>query len=199
MLWHMAVEISRASRDRLTPLASVLGRSFVVEPMLRWSLGDHADIAERFTTYFANGLKGDIPRGRVWEAGDADGVAIWVPPDGAEVWQEVQSRDARVEGLTLDGGRRHWEFWEWVESRMPDQPLWELDSIAVEPEVRGRGIGSALIEHGLELARADRVGAVLETGNPRNVPYYETFGFRVVDEAERPDEGPRIWIMRLDP
>lgn len=139
MLCHMAVEISRASRDRLTPLASVLGRSFVVEPMLRWSLGDHADIAERFTTYFANGLKGDIPRGIVWEAGDADGVAIWVPPDGAEVWQEVQSRDARVEGLTLDGGRRHWEFWEWVESRMPDQPLWELDSIAVEPEVRGLG------------------------------------------------------------
>jgi len=38
-----------------------------------------------------------------------------------------------------------------------------------------------------------------ETGNPRNVPYYETLGFRVVLEAEAPDDGPRVWFMRCDP
>jgi len=195
----MAIEITQASSDRLAPLASVLGRSFVVEPMMRWSLGDHGDIAERFTTHFAHSLEGLLPLGMVWEAGDAYGAAIWFPPDGAEVWQEVQSHDVRVEDLTRDGGRRYSEFWGWVASMLSDEPLWHLDSVGVEPEARGRGIGSELIERGLALALADRVGAVLETGNPRNVPYYETFGFRVVDEAEAPNGGPRIWFMRRDP
>jgi len=195
----VAVEITRASPDRLTPLASVLGRSFVVEPMMRWSLGDHADISERFTRAFAYFLEGLIPLGVVWEAGDAHGAAVWIPPDGADAWQQVVTLDARSEGLTLDGGRRYAAFWEWVESRIPDEPMWNLDSIGVEPEARGRGIGSALIEHGLALARTDRVGAVLETGNPRNVPYYEKSGFVVVDEEEAPDGGPRVWFMRRDP
>lgn len=189
----VAVEITRASPDRLTPLASVLGRSFVVEPMLRWSLGDHGDIAERFTSYFAHALERLIPLGMVWEAGSADGAAVWIPPDGAVDWGEVEE-------LTLDGGRRYSVFWEWVGTRrIPDEPLWHLSAVAVEPGARRRGIGSALIEHGLALARADRVGALLETGNPRNVAYYETFGFRVADGSEAPEEGPRIWIMRRDP
>ena len=195
----MAIEITRASRDRLAPLASVLGRSFVVEPMMRWSLGDHGDIEERFTGCFAYFLEDLIPLGMVWEAGAADGAAVWVPPAGAEVRREAQTGDTRVEGLTVDGGHRYSVFWEWVESRIPDEPLWHLDSVAVGPEARGRGIGAALIQHGLVLARADQVGAVLETANPRNVPYYETFGFRVVDEAEAPDDGPRVWFMRLNP
>ena len=38
--------------------------------------------------------------------------------------------------------------------------------------------------------------AFLETGNPRNVPYYERFGFRVIDEGDAPGGGPRIWFMR---
>ena len=75
--------------------------------MLRWSLGDHGDVDERFTCCFAYFLEGLIPLGMVWEAGAADGAAVWIPPDGAEVWQEAQTGDARVEGLTLDGGHRY--------------------------------------------------------------------------------------------
>jgi len=166
--------------------------------MLRWSLGDHGDIAERFTSYFAHALERLIPVGVVWEAQSADGAAVWIPPDGAEDWQEMHTRDPRIEELTLDGGRRYSVFWAWVESSFPNEPLWHLNAVAVEPEARGRGIGSALIEHGLALARADRVGVLLETGNPRNVAYYEKFGFRVVDESAAPEEGPHIWIMRRD-
>lgn len=65
--------------------------------------------------------------------------------------------------------------------------------------------GSRLIEFGLGLARADdagafleNAGAFLETGTPRNVPYYERFGFRSVDDADA-DGGPHIWFMRWDP
>jgi ribosomal protein S18 acetylase RimI-like enzyme len=193
------VEITQASTERLEALASVLGRSFVVEPMLLWSLGNHGDVAERFTRHFEYSLNDLIPLGLVWQAGAAEGVATWFPPDGGATWKEMQKVDPRVEELTEDAGHRYTVFWDWVGSQIPQEPVWHLDAIAVDPDARGRGMGAALVEHGLALARADNVAAVLETGNPRNVSYYEKFGFRVVDQQEVPDAGPTVWFMRRDP
>jgi predicted N-acetyltransferase YhbS len=98
-----------------------------------------------------------------------------------------------------DDGRRHREFWDWVESRNPDEPFWLLDSIAVEPALQGRGIGRTLIEAGLARARADGTGAFLSTGSPGNVTIYERCGFHVVERAWTPGGGPPIWFMRWDP
>lgn len=198
-LGTMRVDISRAGPDRLSVLAPVFGRTFVDEPMLRWPLGDHGDIEERFTRCFEWFLESLIELGMVWEAGTAMGAAVWIPAGQVEAWEEAQMNQPRVRALTEDGGRRYDAFWEWVSSKIPDERLWHLDSVAVEPELQGRGIGSALIEFGLARARADQSGVFLETGTPRNVPYYERFGFRTVADADAPDGGPHIWFMRWDP
>jgi hypothetical protein len=58
----VAVAITRAAPDRLTALASVLDRSFVVEPMMCWSLGYHGDLTERLTRCFEYFLEGLCPR-----------------------------------------------------------------------------------------------------------------------------------------
>lgn len=91
------------------------------------------------------------------------------------------------------------EFSEWVATLDPPDPAWQLDTIAVAPELQGRGIGRALIEAGLERARADRRSAFLSTGTAANVAIYGRCDFRVYDEADAPDGGPRIWFMRWDP
>lgn len=79
------------------------------------------------------------------------------------------------------------------------KPLWHLDSVAIEPGGRGRGISSALIEFALEQVRESGVAIVLETGTPRNVPLYERLGFKVVEEADSPEGGPHVWFMRRNP
>ena len=50
--------------------------------------------------------------------------------------------------------------------------------------------------HGVERARADGCPAFLETGTPRNVPFYESLGFQIVGEQAAPDGGPMIWFMQ---
>ncbi len=52
-------------------------------------------------------------------------------------------------------------------------PLWQLDSIAVDPAVPGRGYGGALILTGLARARSEGFGAFLSTGIERNVSIYQ--------------------------
>ncbi|MGH2988549.1 MAG: GNAT family N-acetyltransferase [Solirubrobacterales bacterium] len=166
---------------------------------MTWSLGDTGDLEERFTRGFECLLEDLIRLGMVWEAGRALGAAVWIPPEQADAWTEAQLDNPGILAMTDDGGRHYAAFWEWIESKVPDEPLWHMDSVGVEAGAQGRGIGSALIEHGLDRARADRAGAFLETGNPRNVGYYERHAFRVVDGADAPGGGPHMWFMRWDP
>ncbi len=188
-----------ATPDRREALAGVFGRAFVSEPMMRWPMGATGDPVDCFTGAFDCFLREVLPEGIVWEAGDASGAAVWVPPDREEMWVRHPWNQTEIEALTDDGGRRYSAFWDWVYSRTPEEPLWQLDSIAVEPEAQGRGIGKALIAVGLTAAKADGTCAFLSTGTPRNVAIYERSGFRVVDESDAPGGGPHVWFMRWDP
>jgi GNAT superfamily N-acetyltransferase len=193
------VEITGAAAAQLPALAAVFGRAFVTEPMLRWPLGEPADVVERCTRCFAYFLEEALELGIVWTTTGAEAAAAWVPPAAAASWDRHPWNQPRIRALNDDGGRRYDAFWDWVYSHDPDEELWQLDSIAVEPESQGRGLGRALIEFGLERARSSGAGAFLSTGTPRNVGIYERFGFRVTDDADAPGAGPHIWFMRWEP
>ncbi len=167
--------------------------------MVRWPFGEHGDVEARFIRAFEFFIENLIPLGMVWEAGEAMGALVWISPDQSDAWHQAMLGNSRFRELTEDGGRRFDSLWEWVESKVPVEPVAHLDSIGVEPEAQGRGIGSALIEFGLARARAGGHGVFLETGSPRNVALYERHGFQVVEDADAPDGGPRIWFMRWDP
>jgi GNAT superfamily N-acetyltransferase len=177
----------------------MFGRAFVDEPMLVWPMGDHGDRADRFTRAFAVVLERVLGLGLVWEAGDAQGAALWFPPEQADPRDEHPWNEPRIAELTDDAGRRYDEFWDWVESRAPHGQLWLLDSIGVDRAVQGRDIGTALIAAGLARARANGVGAFLSTGTARNVSSYGRSGFSVVEDLDAPGGGPNIWFMRWDP
>jgi GNAT superfamily N-acetyltransferase len=195
------IAVSPAGMDRLLALAPVFGRAFVNEPMMRWPMGEtqDKDLAERFTRCFAFFLEIALGLGLVWEAGTASGAAVWVPPGRFESWEDHPWNQLRIHALADDDGHRYDAFWRWIDSQSPSEPLWQLDSIAVDPRTQGRGCGTALILAGLERARADGVGAFLSTGTERNVSIYRRCGFRVVEDLDAPGKGPRIWFMRWDP
>jgi ribosomal protein S18 acetylase RimI-like enzyme len=191
-----SIQISAVSATRLPLLADVMARAFIDDPLLRWPLPADGAVIDRVRATFAAIYEGIVGAGMVWEAGDAAGFAVWIPAGSA---QEMFESDAavrdRLEPFTDDGGARYDVLWSWIEDRVPDD-VWYLDAIGVDPARQGEGIGSALIRFGLEHAGADGADAFLETANPRNVGYYERFGFRVVDEGEPAPGAPHIWFMR---
>lgn len=76
----------------------------------------------------------------------------------------------------------------------PSEPHWYLPLIGVEPAQQGGGRGAVLMREAL--ARCDRDGlpAYLESTNPRNIPFYERFGFRPVGEIQA-GNGPKLTPM----
>ena len=195
------VEIRPAGPSRRAHIAEVIGRAFVTEPMMTWPLGGRTDdLEERCVRANALFLKPLMGRGIVWETGDGHGALVLVPPKQADAWDDA---NAHIEDSTThetdDGGRRWERFWDWVASKIPREPHWHLDSVAVEPGWQGHGIGSALVEFALEQMRQSGVALVLETGTPRNVPLYERLGFEVVEDVDSPEGGPHVWFMRREP
>ena len=191
----MTIEIVPAGPERVEALADVFARSFADDPMIRWPLPEDG-IQERVRSSFLAFGGGFADLGMLVEAAGGAGVAAWVPPGETErmIAMERGTR-AAIAAHTADGGARYLALWDWIEEMVPDVPQWYLDLIAVIPERRSEGIGSALIRWGLDRAEADGVPAVLETARPANVAMYEHFGFRIVREGDVPGGGPHIWFL----
>ena len=78
----------------------------------------------------------------------------------------------------------------------PETRHWYLGVVATDPQHAGRGFGRAVMRAGLDRAAADGLPAYLETTNPGNVKLYESVGWTVDSQFERPLP---IWVMRQDP
>ena len=140
-----------------------------------------------------------VDLGCVREAGDALGAARWVSPEASPVyWERCEAFPSEGLGLAAyatDGRRRCEMLYECLDSREPSEPVWTLDIRTVEPTEQRGGIGSALIEHGLGLARGSGCASFLDTSRPELVGYYARFGFVVASEADLPGGGPHLWFM----
>ena len=196
----MAVEISQAGPERVDRLVEVLARSFADDPIIRWPFPNDGSAERRCRELFEVLDERFVHTGWLWEADDAAGVALWVPPDGGEKFLEIElgTRDA-IDAMTKDDGVRYRAFWDWIEEHLPTEPHWFLDHLAVAPEHRRRRSRHGAGGSRLGFARRDEVTVFLETARPGNVGYYERLGFRVVADEHAPGGGPRLWFMRCDP
>jgi GNAT superfamily N-acetyltransferase len=179
----------------LLVLAATCAVAFRDDAMIRWPMPEAtpATLVELFRVI----LNPYIESGVLWKIDGRDGAAAWLPPSVAGRFAEIEeSARAAINPLTGDGGLRYAAFWDWLAAHLPGEPCWFLDLVAVAPAAQGRGLGRTLVMHGLELARADGCPAFLETGNPRNVSFYQSLGLQIVDEQRAPDGGPTIWFMQ---
>jgi ribosomal protein S18 acetylase RimI-like enzyme len=194
------VEITRVTAAGMPPLAGVLARAFAGDPMATWSLITDDDLAARTHAVFEITDTAYAHEGWMWAAADGLGAMSLLPPGSEAREQELADACApALNALTPDGGARYDALWAWIWSRMPHEPHWLLDQLAVEPAAQGRGIGGALIRHAIAMAEADGLPLVLETGREANLALYRKHGFEVFDEADAPGGGPRIWFLRRDP
>lgn len=75
-------------------------------------------------------------------------------------------------------------------------PHWYVHVLGVHPANQGKGVGARLLRGGLDLADRDGLPSYLETSNPKNLAFYQRFGFVTLEEV-RPEGGyPPLWSMR---
>lgn len=125
------------------------------------------------------------------------GAALFVP--GVEIPDDVRAWWPRlVAEAGPETGRFFERFIAAAESVELPQPNLYLAMIGVHPTVQGQGVGKALIEHVVEIARTlpGVVGVGLDTEVESNVTVYERCGFTVRGKRSV-DELP-VWVMFRD-
>ena len=155
----------------------------------------------RYTRRVCRGALSVVQRwgGRIWHVerdGEVAGVLTSMDPGQ---WPPPQVRAIAYQALgpTLAGPGVLWRSLA-ADSAMhdnhPEDPHFFVWMLGVSPRHQRSGIGRALLSTALE--RADGFGtmAYLETAKPANLPYYASFGFREVGQAELPRGAP-IWFM----
>lgn len=174
--------IKTADAKTRAAVVNTIFLGFAADPMARWTLPEASKYIEAMPPFI------EAFGGRAFEHGTAfytegfGAAALWLPP-GVEpdeaamgrVFEANMSPDVAEDfGGVLEGMARY----------HPHEPHWYLPLIAADQQWIGKGLGALLMRHALRRCDEEHMPAYLESSNPRNIPFYERFGFRVIGEIQ---------------
>jgi GNAT superfamily N-acetyltransferase len=186
--------LSPVSVDDADRAIATLVSAFADDPVERWLLPDDEAYAERFPAFIAALGDGSIATRSAWQIDDFAAVAMWLPP-GSEP-------DAERIGAALRSTipeQKHAEMFavlEQMDAAHPRYAHWYLPWLGVRADKQNRGLGGDLLAACLEYVDLGALPAYLETPNPRNIPFYERYGFVVTGRTESPNCPPLTFMRR---
>lgn len=170
--------------------------AFVADPAVRWVWPDPQRYLSHFPS-FAKAFGGNaFSHGSAYYVDGYAGAALWLPPN---VHPDVEALASLLQSTGSDQAQKDaLGVFEQMGSYHPSEPHWYLPLLGVDPLQHGKGLGSALMKHALE--RCDRDGklAYLESSNPKNIPFYERYGFELLGTIQV-GSSPRIFPMLRKP
>jgi GNAT superfamily N-acetyltransferase len=194
-------DVRRLAAGDVPKIARALARAFEDDPVMSWIFrsGERLPRLERAFTAFLHNIW--LPQEECYATERLFGAALWLPPAKWHLGIAAQVRllptMIRVAGRDLP---RLFRVLNLIEAHHPKKPdHFYLAVLGVEPELQGRGFGSALMSPVLARCDRERIPAYLESSKRRNVVLYERHGFRIVEELRLPKDGPPIWRMWRDP
>ena len=170
--------------------------AFVADPVVRWAWPGQ----DSYLTYWPRIV--EAFGGRAFDHGTAHGigdglaVALWLPPGvgpDEDAFMEVAGESIDPEALRDFTG-----VLEQMDHLHPTADHWYLPLTAVDPVAQGRGLGSTLLRHGLEISDRDGVPAYLEATSPRSRDLYHRHGFNTIGVV-RAGSSPPMWAMLRPP
>lgn len=170
--------------------AEALAAGHADYPAFRHVFPDPARRARSLPPFFEATVRDAIPFGAVVGVPAGTGfaaVAVWLPP-GAFPWTARRKLHAvpaftRVLRAYPRAFRTFARYGANAERHHPREPHWYLVVLSIRPAFQRRGLGTSLVECGLERADASSMPCYLETSDRANVAFYQRFGFEVVDSA----------------
>lgn len=202
----MAIRVTRLLEAQIQRAAELLARAFHDQPFGRFWEPDPERRMRVLRERFLRFVRYCYSCGEAYiTADELVGVALWMPPNATRITVE-QEREFGLDQLPEILGEKAFARYRPLRDLLDELhdcdmrgPHWYLPIIGVEPSRQVTGIGSALLRPGL--ARADEWGLAcyLDTGQPRNVRFYERQGFKILEQGVEPVSKLPYWTFRRDP
>jgi GNAT superfamily N-acetyltransferase len=200
---HAAGQVRRYVAADRNEVVETLIRAFFDDPVFAWVLPDPATRAAKMRWLGHRWLRARERQDDLFVVDKARGLLVGVAPTGnpnVPFWSQVKlgllampfifgvRSFRRFLAVDADLTRRHAEELT--------SPHYVIDILAVDPPSQGSGWGTRLLDGYLQRADEQRLPSYLVTNNPRNLPFYERAGFRVIREALVARDAVLGWSMR---
>ncbi|MEX1218616.1 MAG: GNAT family N-acetyltransferase [Acidimicrobiales bacterium] len=198
------IQITRLPQDLRKEAIATTSRAFWPDPLFGFFARNPVQEHRVLPIFLGALLNDSFSHGQVWAAIDESrvvGSASWLPPGSMPRSKLREFRIYVACARSLLAGRNRMtgvQLLEAVELAHPSEPHWYLALLGVDPTRQGRGLGRKLLAPVLAHCDREIEPAYLETQKPENLPFYERFGFRVLDEIAVPGS-PTVWLMWRDP
>jgi GNAT superfamily N-acetyltransferase len=173
---------------------ATLTSAYGADPVHRWLYRDDDSYAENFPLLVAAIADSAFETSTAWSLGGDDAIALWVPPG--------PQPDAERIGRVLLGTvpeEKHSEVFgtlELTDAARPPYPHWYLPWLGVEVAQQGKGFGTALLAASLDYIDVGGLAAYVLATSPRNVAFFERFGFVVQSQAQQGSAPPLTVMVR---
>ncbi len=191
-----SIEIRDATPDEMPQTVATIVAAFITDPVGRFAWPSPHEYLRAAPLGTREWAGASLEHGTAYVSADFCAAALWLSPGvhpNQEALEKVFRGTAKPEKLDdLLATFEKMDQWH------PEEPLWYLPLIGVEPNAQGTGLGGVLMRHAV--ARCDQEGALayLESSNPRNISLYERHGFEVMDEIQV-GAGPLVTPMLRQP
>lgn len=182
-----SVPIRRATEDEYTHVIDTLVSAFTDDPVTRWFFKEDALFREIFPKFIPVFARGAFADGTVFHTGEYEAAALWHGPDSLPPDEETLIAMMH-EAVSQDTFDHAMVMFEQLGEYHPKTPHYYLSMIGVCPEHRNKGLGSTLMVNQLAVCDHEGLPAYLESSNPRNLPFYERHGFKIIGEIPAGEE-----------
>ncbi|SMD26070.1 GNAT family N-acetyltransferase [Kibdelosporangium aridum] len=190
-------EVFRVGSDHpVGPVSRVLSEAFVEGEIAEWLVPDPEHRRRIYPAYWAMAVEHALGAGEVFAGGELSGVSVWYPAVFGPPNGMPRDLDQRIDVMCGPYAPRFHALHRAMEEAHPAMPHHYLAFVAVLPELQGRGIGTALVQHRLRELDVAAMPAYLEATNRRNLALYVHLGFQPTGSPiPLPDNGPRLYPM----
>lgn len=190
------------TKAQIKPAAEMLSRAFQDNPGLAYYFPDESERKSKSLHYFWFTICYGLVYGEVYTTSpNLEGLAVWIPSENANMslWRVIRSGGLpMMHKLGSKAASQLRSFGDYVSSvhkRQAPFRHWYLLGLGVDPDYRGQGYAGTLLKAMLARIDKERLPCYLETQNADNVPIYQHYGFKVVEESIVPNTRVSNWAM----
>ena len=187
--------IKNATATDEASIFDVLVRAFNMDPAVRWVWLDSQQYYKHFPSFLkAFGGKA-FTHGTAYYVDGYIGAALWLPPD---VQPDEDMMIVLQQTVPQHIQKDAFAVFDQMSRYHPSEPHWYLPIMGVDPSRHGKGFGSALLQHTLIQCDRENKLAYLESSSPKNIPFYERHGFKLLGTIQA-GTSPSIFPMLRKP